>query len=123
MGMNSTLDSLQSIDWRTLDLVGSASTPQMQETRIELRQVVGWPFAWLLHPGIANGLAVADTRALLNLQQAGLLVITSAGSNDGVQFLTLTRYGVSVVLERAQVKQLTDFTLDVPDYGDGAGWH
>lgn len=90
---------------------------------MEVQQVVGWPFAWLLHPGIDNRVVVADTRILLRLQQLGLLVITRSDVDGAPQFLTLTELGLRVVLERAQVKRLTDFAQNVLDYGDGAGWY
>lgn len=99
--MTISYDSLSPADWKLLDQVGAATTTHAGAGAIKLRPLPGWPFAWLLHPGLTDGLTVAETASLTRLEEAELIAIhQKSGSQRAGQEVLLTPRGEAAYKRR-----------------------
>lgn len=99
--MTLSIERLRSEDWRQFDQLGEAFATSSRDVPMEIRSLDGWPFAWLLHPEVRDGLAVADTRVLHRLHEAGLIdVQTSMAQPNRQHVISLTLLGLDVSAQR-----------------------
>lgn len=57
--------------------------------------IVGYAFAWILHPDLIDGARVAGDEMLTELEQAGLLLFDDDDGPTGTRSFTLTRAGIA----------------------------
>lgn len=94
-------DSLDPADWQLLDQIAAAITRHAGMHTIKVRPLPGWPFAWLLHPGLTDGLTVADATSLFRLEEAGLIDIEQrSGARRAGQEILLTDHGKAAFKRR-----------------------
>lgn len=124
--MITSYDFLGPADWKLLDQLGAATTNRPGAHAIKLRPLPGWPFAWLLHPGLTDGLTVADTTSLARLEEAGLIDIDQkSGSQRAGQEILLTPRGEAAHKRRMYSGGHDGWSShagDISDQHGGGGW-
>jgi hypothetical protein len=95
--MSSQQYALDPTDSQLFDQLAQALRQPSQPTYVESRRVAGWPFAWILHPGLADGLTVACTASLSRRVDAGFIAVHGQQSPEGAETIALTELGMSIV--------------------------
>jgi hypothetical protein len=77
-----------------LNTLGRAANASGNLRTFEYQSISGYPFGWVVHPGLRGGFSVIDTDILLVLDLIGLLQVRHGDDGTGVT-LMLTDAGLA----------------------------
>jgi hypothetical protein len=71
--MSRSHGELRTEDLEFLDTLGAAISGDHTSVPFECYPLPGWPFIWLLHPGLPDGMRVADLESCSRLEETGFI--------------------------------------------------